>query len=184
MVYGIYENTGASTMSEGRDIWVPSKAKVLHGHFKPDQNHKYLFPLAKRAVWVRDPIERLWSLVGHLIALKERHPHFSLLKTSLPKSSFNSQEDIVKALILEDKIKAFTHAYANFFKSVPIEKFEFVGSKHNYIDDLTKLSEMLGINFKKFEVNRRTPRSQKLPASLKQLEPYLKHEYAVVGDYL
>ncbi|MDW5286455.1 hypothetical protein R6Y90_15945 [Alteromonas macleodii] len=184
IVYGIYENTDASAMSEGRDLWIPAKAEVLHGHFKPDEKHKYIFPLAKRAVWVRDPIERLWSLVGHLLALKERHPHYFLLKASLPKISFNSQEDIVKALILEDKVRPFTHAYANFFKSVSIKNFEFVGSKHNYSDGLTKLSEMIGTNLKKFEVNRRTPRLHKLPASLKQLEPYLQHEYAIVGDYL
>lgn len=183
-VYGIYENTGASAMSEGRDIWIPSSAKVLHGHFKPHGMHKNIFPLAHRVVWVRDPVERLWSLVGHLMALKENHAHYCFLKSALPNVNFDSQEAIVRALVFDNTVRAFTHVYTHFFKTVPIESFEFVGSKHKYADDLKKLSEMVGVDLKTLEINRRNKSVQKLPASIRQLEQYLEQEYAIVGNYL
>ena len=128
-VYGIYANTGASTLSKGAGVWVPSKAKVLHGHFSPHKNQTLIFPNAIRTVWVRDPIERLWSLIGHLLAAKERHPHYLLLKSTLPESSLKSQESIVKELILNNTIEPFTNTYTRFFKDVPIGKFSFIGSK-------------------------------------------------------
>lgn len=183
-VYGVYANTGASAMSKGEEIWLPSKAKVLHGHFKPHINHTKTFPNAIRAVWVRDPLERLWSLVGHLLALKEKHPHYILLKEKLPKSSLESQESIVKELVLNTTIEAFTNTYRRFFKSVPIEEFGFVGSKHKYDEDLQQLSDLTEIQLKTLQVNRRTSQTYQLPSSIKQLESHLHHEYEIVGDFL
>lgn len=183
-VYGIYENTGALAMSKGEDTWIPANAKVLHGHFKPQEMHKCIFPRASKAVWVRDPVERLWSLVGHLLALRERHPHYHLLKSALPHVNPNSQVDIVRALVLENAVSAFTHAYTHFFKTVSIDEFEFVGSKHKYVEDLKNLSELIGVGLKPLEINRRSNAKQKLPVIIRKLEPYLEEEYAIVDDYL
>lgn len=183
-VYGIYANTGASAMSKGEEIWLPSKAKVLHGHFKPHVNHPEMFPNAIRAVWVRDPLERLWSLVGHLLALKDKHPHYILLKTKLPESSLKSQETIVRELVLNNTIKAFTNTYSRFFNSVPINEFGFVGSKHKYEEGLEQLSDLLKLQLKTLQVNRRTSQAYQLPSSIKQLETHLHHEYEIVGDFL
>ncbi|AFT96878.1 hypothetical protein AMBAS45_17095 [Alteromonas macleodii str. 'Balearic Sea AD45'] len=183
-VYGIYANTGASAMSKGEEIWLPSKAKVLHGHFKPHVNHLEMFPNAIRAVWVRDPLERLWSLVGHLLALKDKHPHYILLKTKLPESSFKSQETIVRELVLNNTIKAFTNTYSRFFNSVPINEFGFVGSKHKYEEGLEQLSDLTKLQLKTLQINRRTSQAYQLPSSIKQLESNLHHEYEIVGDFL
>ncbi|MBT3136468.1 hypothetical protein KL866_15440 [Alteromonas sp. ALT199] len=171
-------------MSKGEEIWLPSKAKVLHGHFKPHINHIKTFPNAIRAVWVRDPLERLWSLVGHLLALKERHPHYILLKSKLPESSLKSHETIVKELVLNNTIDAFTNTYSRFFSSVSIDEFGFVGSKHKYEEDLQQLSDSTGIQLKTLQVNRRTSQAYQLPSSIKQLESHLHHEYEIVGDFL
>jgi hypothetical protein len=183
-VYGVYENTGAQAMSTGESIWVPSGAKILHGHYKPHQNHSVIFPHAMRAVWVRDPLERVWSLVGHLLALGEKHPHFKLLKSSMPRVNFNSQKNVVRELILQNAVDAFTHAYAHFFRSVSISHFSFVGSKHKYDESLTQLAELLDIQLKPFQINRRSSQSDMLPTSIKRLEMHLSQEYEIVSDYL
>lgn len=183
-VYGVYANTGASAMSKGDEIWLPSKARVLHGHFKPHANHTQTFPNAIKAVWVRDPLERIWSLVGHLLALKEKHPHYILLKEKLPESSLKSQESIVKELLLNNTIEAFTNTYSRFFNSVSIDEFGFVGSKHKYEEHLQQLSDLTGIQLKTLQVNRRTSQTYQLPSSIKQLESHLHHEYEIVGDFL
>lgn len=183
-VYGIYANTGASAMSKGEGVWLPSKAKVLHGHFKPHINHIKTFPNAIRAVWVRDPLERIWSFVGHLLALKEKHPHYILLKAKLPKASLKSQESIVNELLLNNTIEAFTNTYSRFFNTVPIDEFSFVGSKHKYEEGLKQLSDLTEIELKKLQVNRRTGQTYQLPSSIKRLESHLLHEYKIVGDFL
>ncbi|MBR9897463.1 MAG: hypothetical protein GYB16_13980 [Gammaproteobacteria bacterium] len=171
-------------MSKGGEIWLPAKAKVLHGHFRPHINHTQTFPNAIRAVWVRDPLERLWSLVGHLLALEERHPHYILLKSKLPEASLKSQETIVKELILNNTIAAFTNTYSRFFNSVPIDEFSFVGSKHKYEEGLKQLSALTNIELKTLQVNRRTSQTYQLPSSIKRLESHLLHEYKIVGDFL
>ena len=183
-VYGIYANTGASTLSKGAGVWVPSKAKVLHGHFSPHKNQTLIFPNAIRTVWVRDPIERLWSLIGHLLAAKERHPHYLLLKSTLPESSLKSQESIVKELILNNTIEPFTNTYTQFFKDVPIGKFSFIGSKHRYEEDLKKLTNLTEIKLKTMRLNRRSSQEFQIPSSIKRLESYLFHEYEIVGKFL
>ncbi|MFZ8169796.1 hypothetical protein ACO1HB_13255 [Alteromonas macleodii] len=183
-VYGIYANTGADTMSKGDEIWLPSKAKVLHGHFKPHINHTTIFPNAIRTVWVRDPLERIWSLVGHLLALREKHPHYILLKSMLPKASLKSQENIVEDLVLNNTIEAFTNTYSRFFDSVPIDEFRFVGSKHRYEEGLKQLSDLTEIQLETMQVNRRTGQAHQLPSSIKRLELHLLHEYEIVGDFL
>lgn len=183
-VYGIYSNTGANAMSKGMDIWIPSKAEVLHGHFKPHTNHTKMFPHAIRTVWVRDPLERIWSLVGHLMALKEKHPHYALLKSKLPNTNFESQECIVRELILENPIYAFTHAYSHFFDTVSISQFTFVGSKHKYDKGLKQLANIMGMKLTTMQVNRRSSQTYQLPDSIKRLDSHLLDEYEIVGDYL
>lgn len=183
-VYGIYANTGANIMSKGGEVWLPSKAKVLHGHFRPHNNHVDMFPNAVRTVWVRDPLERLWSLVGHLLALKEKHPHYLLLKSKLPDASFVSHESIVRDMILSDAVAAFTHTYSRFFNVVPINEFTFVGSKHQYEKGLRHLTNLTGIELETLQVNRRSRPTYQLPSSIKRLESYLFREYEIVSDYL
>lgn len=184
VVYGIYENTGAFEMSVGKEIWLPAKAKILHGHFKPHSNHERIFPFAKKTVWVRDPLERLWSLVGHLMSLGVRHPQYNLLKSALPKTNFDSQTSIVHDLVTEDAVKVFTHAYSNFFRAVPVTDFAFVGSKHQYEKALRNLSELMNLKLEIKQVNRRNAYGHTIPTSIRRLESYLWQEYEIVGDYL
>lgn len=183
-VYGIYANTGADEMSKGDQIWLPSRAKVLHGHFKPHNNHTKMFPKAIRAVWVRDPLERIWSLVGHLMAHKEKHPHYILLKSKLSAANLESQESVVMELILNNAMDAFTNTYSRFFNVVPINEFTFVGSKHKYEEGLKHLTDLTGVELKALQVNRRSNQTYQLPSSIKRLESHLLHEYEIVGDYL
>ncbi|QPG06025.1 sulfotransferase family 2 domain-containing protein [Salinimonas marina] len=183
-VYGVYANTGAAEMSSGQDIWVPRKATILHGHFRPHPNHTEMFPNALRAVWVRDPIERIWSLVGHLLSLKERHPHYNLMINSGLKADLDSQESIVHEMITTNVLNEFTRTYSSYFSAVPIETFSFVGSKHSFEEDLNRLSDMVGVNLKMLRINRRSDQSQPIPAKIRRLETYLPKEYEIVGDYL
>lgn len=183
-VYGIYANTGATQMSLGQDIWVPGSAKVIHGHFRPHPAHQTLFPNALRAVWVRDPIERIWSLVGHLLALKEKHPHYIFLKKAGLKAELSSQEEIVYEMITTDTLREFTKAYSSYFSAVPIEKFSFVGSKHSFEKDLNRLSELAGVSLKMLQLNKRSEQSRPIPAKIRYLERYLSDEYEIVSNYL
>ena len=183
-VFGIYANTGASEMSTGKDIWVPRGAQILHGHFRPHPHHQKMFPNAMSAVWVRDPIERIWSLVGHLLALREKHPHYSFLKNAKLNANLESQESIVHAMITTDALNEFTHTYSSYFSAVPIRNFSFVGSKHKFENDLNRLSDMVGVNLKVLYLNKRSNQSAPIPAKIRNLEQYLSDEYEIVSNYL
>jgi len=183
-VFGIYENTGAREMSQGNQLWIPSKAKVVHGHFRPHEIHNIMFPNAFRAVWVRDPLERIWSLIGHLLALKDKHPHYLLLKKHVPCKDMENQEKIVQVLVQENKIGAFTQTYTRFFSAIPITEFSFVGSKHNYENGLERLANMIGVELCSLQVNRRNSQAHEIPMSIKRLESYLQNEYEIVSNYL
>lgn len=183
-VYGIYANTGADEMSFGRNIWVPRKATILHGHFRPHPNHTKMFPNALRAVWVRDPIERIWSLIGHLLSLKQKHPHYNLMVNSGLKADIESQESIVHEIITTNVLSEFTRAYSRYFSAVPIENFSFVGSKHSFEKDLDRLSDMIGVSLKMLQLNKRSDQSSPIPAKIRNLKRYLDKEYEIVSDYL
>lgn len=183
VVYGIYENTGAFEMSVGKEIWLPAKAKILHGHFKPHSNHERIFPLRKNCMGARSSraiMVASWS--SHVIGSKT--PQYNLLKSALPKTNFDSQTSIVHDLVTEDAVKVFTHAYSNFFRAVPVTDFAFVGSKHQYEKALRNLSELMNLKLEIKQVNRRNAYGHTIPTSIRRLESYLWQEYEIVGDYL
>jgi hypothetical protein len=183
-VYVFYANIGASAMSKGEQIWLPFKATVLHGHFKPHINHTRTFPNTIKAVWIRAPLERIWLLVKHLLVLKDKHSRYVLMKKRLPESSLKSQESIVKELLLNYLIEAFTRTYSRFFNTIPIGDFNLVGSKHKYEKGVEQLCDSAGLKLKALQVNRRTSQTYQLPSNIKRLELHLLHEYEIVGDFL
>jgi len=183
-VFGVYATSGASALSKGKPIWVPAKAVFLHGHFRPHPIHLDFYPNAKRLVWVRDPIERIWSLVGHLLSEGSSHPQHQILQNLYLSKGVTYKEDIVYDLILNGRAEALTHIYKRFFSKVPIEDFAFVGSVHRYDEAIQELSNLLDMDLGKEFRNVRNKAGADIPNRILDLKDKLSAEYAIVDAYL
>ncbi|MEP0177296.1 MAG: hypothetical protein ABJH28_03445 [Paraglaciecola sp.] len=182
-IYGVYRQSGAKQLNIGGNIWLPKEAKVIHGHFRSHVNHYKYFPNAKRMVWVRDPIERAWSFLGHILDVKEKNPQYQLLKSRYLDKGINDKAKLFECLINDNELNHFLFTYQRYFKQVSIEQFDFVGSMHCIKKDFARLSDFLGTNLVIENKNKRTE-SKDLPTAVRRLENLFSDEYDVVGKYL
>ncbi len=171
-------------MSAGEPVWVPSRSIFLHGHFRPHPLHLDQFPNAKRLVWIRDPIERIWSLVGHLLAIGVGHPHYSILEKLYFDKGITDKENIVYDLIKYKRAESLTHIYTRFFSNVPITDFDFVGSVHRYSESIDRLVGLLDMEIQTEYRNVRNKPGTQIPKRIASLKSKLGDEYDVVNAYL
>lgn len=183
-VFGVYASTGARELSEGTPIWVPAKTIFLHGHFRPHPSHSDFYPNAERLVWVRDPIERIWSLIGHLLSEGSSHPQHQILQNLYLSKGVTNKEDIVYDLIANCRAEALTHIYKRFFSKVPIQDFAFVGSVHRYDKSIQELSNLLDMDLGKEFRNVRNKAGATIPTKILGLKDKLSAEYDIVDAYL
>ena len=155
---------------------------VIHGHFKPNPKHLVNFPTAKSIVWVRDPIERIWSHVSHLMRYGRRHPQFNQLFNANPKYICMTKEQIVSHVIESDEIMFLTRAYQRFFENLPLDQLDFIGSTHAFKRHIDLLNDMISSNLVAVRMN--TGQQDKIPISLRSLEHFLESEYELVANYL
>ena len=183
-VYGVYSSTGAAEMSTGRPVWLPASAQVIHGHFKPHPSHQITFPNSKRLVWVRDPIERLWSHIGHLLEIGNSHPQYNLLESLYLSNNVNKREEIVTDLIINKRAPSISHMYCQFFSNVPITEFDFIGSVHRYDESMQKLAKLFEAELPHNFVNVRSQPNSNLPSNLAKLKQKMSEEYDIVDNFL
>ncbi len=117
-VVGLYNPQEANAFSNGAELRFKNKLSAIHGHFKPHKNHKISYPSAKTMVWVRDPVERIWSHVGHLLKLKEQHPHFGELSRIYIQKGIVSQSKIVSDIIKNQTLPYMVDFYSRVFFNV------------------------------------------------------------------
>lgn len=181
-VGGLYNPQEANAFSRGDVLSIGDKYSVIHGHFKPHKNHKKMYPSAETMVWVRDPIERIWSHVGHLLKLKERHPHFNEISKLYLQEKNIPQSEIVADIIKNRSLPYMVDIYSRFFSNVPINEIGFVGSIHQFDKHVSVLNEKLSIKLKPRVSNALS--SSAIPREVKALESFLCHEYEIVSSYL
>lgn len=183
-VFGIYAETGAADMTAGKPIWVPYKSLVLHGHFRPHPNHIMTFPNSKKIVWVRDPIERLWSHVGHLMDIGSPHPQYELLKSRYIENGVTEREEMVRDLIVNHSEPSLSNIYSRFFAKVLITDFDFVGSVHDYEGSMQRLAKLTGVSLPHQYTNVRSSAGVTIPSAITDLKEHMSEEYDIVQEFL
>jgi len=181
-VLSVYRPDEAKVLGKGNAIPIRIGASVVHGHFKPHPKHNELFPNAHSMAWVRDPIQRIWSLVGHLLDLQWKHPHYAMLHNLYVTKGVESQHDIVERIVKDGSIPYMVNAYSRFFSAVDIQDLSFVGSMHNFSASIASLNREFDLSLKPLHRNSRTRAG--IPSSLSNLKYLLEHEYSLVDDYL
>lgn len=182
-VFGIYRNTGASELGAGKPVWVPLRSSVLFGHFPTNIAHRAMFPNAKMVTWVREPLERAWSLLGHYLAVKEQSPQYRVIKENYIDKGVSKKAAIFERMLKENTFKASMNVYAHYFNQIPLDKFDFVGSVSKNTEDLKRLQRFIGKPLQEAQENVRNSAST-FPSSLRYLEKELASEYELVDRFL
>jgi hypothetical protein len=182
-VFGVYRNTGAAELGSGNPIWVPRSAKVVFGHFPTHEAQMEMFPSARKVTWVRDPLERAWSLLGHYLATEDQNAQYAFVKKHYLDKGITKKADIFERMIKDNALSKNIFVYAHYFESIPLNKFDFVGSTLRNSKDLKRLQELLGKSLVEAKENVRNSMSS-FPSELRYLESYFASEYNIVADYL
>lgn len=182
-VFGVYRNTGAAELGVGKPIWVPRSAKVLFGHFPTHAAQTSMFPNAKRVTWVRDPLERAWSLLGHYLATKDETAQYAFVKQHYLDKGISKKEDIFERLIKDNALAKNIFVYTHYFEHIKLKDFDFVGSVSRNSEDTKRLQALIGEPLKEAQENVRNSRNS-FPSSLRYLEKEFASEYEIVADYL
>ena len=182
-VFGIYRNTGASELGVGQPVWVPLRSSVLFGHFPTHTAHRIMFPNAKIVTWVREPLERAWSLLGHYLAMKEQSPQYRVIKENYIDKGVSKKAAIFERMLKEKTFKASVNVYAHYFNQIPLDEFNFVGSVSKNTEDLKRLQRFIGKPLREAQENVRNSAST-FPSSLRYLEKELASEYELIDRFL
>lgn len=110
------------------------KYDCIHGHFLPAKyDQLYHHDEANYVIWLRDPVDRLVS-------------HYYFLKSEVAEKK--KQSPFQNKVINENwSLEAFCfnktiqNLINKMLKNFPIDKFEFIGTTHNYEEDLTRFSK-------------------------------------------
>lgn len=166
-VFAVYDgDTGVLT--RGEPIWLPSSGSVVHGHFRPHARHQDLFPRGKRIVWLRDPVERAWSLFNHTLDVRNNRRLYDHLKTRYLDAGMSRREEIFKAMLRHEVDSRAFMEYEGNYQSFDRSFFFFVGCSDRYREDLTRLSELMQTPLPIGQFN--TARSKQPPPTLDDRE--------------
>jgi len=182
-VFGVYRNTGAAEFSVGKPVWIPRSAKVVFGHFPTHSAQTNMFPNAQKVTWVRDPLERAWSLLGHYLATKDESAQYAFVKQHYLDKGITNKDDIFERMIKENALAKNIFVYAHYFESISLDEFDFVGSTTRNGKDLKRLQKLLGKPLVETKENVRNSMSS-FPSALRCLESYFASEYEIVANYL
>ena len=151
----VYEPRDHEPLTNGLPFWVTKESLVLHGHFRPHPNHIRQFPNAKRIIWVRDPIERCWSLLRHWLRL-QNGKRYEIFKEKYIKTGEETPEELFDKLVKDPDFSDIRLMYQSFMKNVSVQHFHFVGQAEFFNSELERLGQLLGKELKSREANVNT----------------------------
>lgn len=180
-VFTLYSPQMVKVFSDGGCISLPGNPSVIHGHYKPHPNHLALAREVKRAVWLRDPVMRAWSLLHHMVAVQKQRQEYAILRDNFGDKVNKPDEEIFEFFLTHPKLKKLNEPYQNYFHLVKPEEFDFVGLTEQYESDLVKLSSQMGVSL---EHKVKNVRAKKVAIKREDFRQYLEKEYSIVSDYI
>ncbi|AEF05296.1 hypothetical protein [Alteromonas naphthalenivorans] len=176
----VYRPFEVVSLERGK-ITLPRKLPfIIHGHFKPSPEQLAIAPSIKRAVWLRDPVQRAWSLLKHLIDAQNYKNEYEILNRKFGGRLVDPDPEVLEYFLSNKEFAHLNRPYQNYFKSVRLHEFDFVGKIENFEGDLSRLGHMMNIKLSSPRVNER--RSE-IVIHQKDFMHYLEKEYDVVKDY-
>lgn len=180
-VWKAYQYTGAPELNAGVGLPLPVTVKLVHGHFLAKQHHSSLFPNAKRATWVCDPLDRVWRLFRHILDNKHPAKSYDLLKNKYINSGIESEEELFYCFVKEPEFKNQVFAFQYYFSAVSLNDFDFVGDVKHFEKEF-KVFSALTTGFVQLPVS--SGFFETAPEYLKHIKVLLNSEYDIVGKFL
>lgn len=176
----IYDPKDHEPLTAGKPFWVNANTKVLHGHFRPHPNHVFQFPNAKRIIWVRDPIERCWSLLRHWLRL-EQGKRYALFKERYMLTGNETPKALFDCLVHDEDFKDIRLMYQSFMGNVAATHFDFVGRAEHFDVELERLRMILKKPLLRKEANVNT-NDKNLPFNPKEYLDLFASDYKYLED--
>lgn len=176
----VYDTTSVQLLTNGKALWVPGHTHVLHGHFRPHINHIKQYPKAKRMVWVRDPIERCWSLLRHWLRM-ENGPIYARFKAKHMAGEPKTSAALFDLLVHDAEFAYIKNFYQSFFQNMAPNHFHFVAKAEEFDNEVTRLSKFLDKPFKARLANQNTKEAA-LPFSKSKYAENFRSEYEFLAQ--
>ena len=180
-VLGIYDPDDSATLTNGQPLDVAPGIRVLHGHFRPHTNHGTQFPRARRIIWVRDPIERCWSLLRQW--MKYRHG------TAYERFAARHLDDDADLPVLFDRLvrdpdfAGVVNVYATYFAACDPAELDFVGRTEEVSSEIVRLGSLLGVELGEFRENVNVE-ARELPFDRVAYAPFFAADYEFLATRL
>ena len=139
----VYDKETSAKLSRAEPLWIAPHKRLIHGHFKVREEHAKQFPNAKRIIWVRDPIERLWSNLRHWVT------YGGGAKRDVFKERYMDGKDwelpeLFNCLVSDPYFDGIVNVYQQAFNFVKPKDFYFIGRSEDYDSEILRLADLMG----------------------------------------
>lgn len=180
-VWKAYQFTGAPELNACVGLPLPAAVKLVHGHFMAKPQQCSLFPSAKRATWICDPLDRVWRLFRHILDNKHPAKSYDLLKQKYIDAGIESEEELFYCFVKEPEFSNQVFAFQYYFAGISLADFDFVGDIKHFEKEFKVFSALM-TGFVQQPVCDVSLDSA--PENMEHLKVLLTTEYDIVGHYL
>ena len=180
-VLGVYDPAASATLTSGDPLPVDPAIRVLHGHFRPHTNHREQFPAALRIIWVRDPIDRCWSLLRQWM----KYRHGAAYERFAARHPVDGADlpTLFDRLVRDPDFDGVVNIYGAYLAACDPTELDFVGRSEALGDEITRLGKLLGVELGEFRENVNTDHRE-LPFDRAAYAPFFERDYAFLADRL
>lgn len=179
-VFKLYKPVEVTRFEQGEICLPKHRPFIIHGHYKPDFRQLAIGGDVKRLVWLRDPVQRAWSLLRHLTDVQQHKPEFELLTAQFGKKATAPDEEVLEFFLANREFAHLNRPYQNYFKNVGLESFDFIGCMENFDADLARLSGQMQV---KLSIAKSNVRHSKVSIDTSDFKHYLAKEYKVIEKF-
>jgi hypothetical protein len=180
-VFGVYDPEASAMLTNGEPFPIDPAIRVAHGHFRPHSNHASQFPGARRIIWVRDPIDRCWSLLRQWM----RYRHGAAFERFAARHMHDDADlpTLFDRLVRDPDFDGVVNIYASYLSACDPVELDFVGRSEDLGNELVRLGELLGVELGEFRENVDTDH-RALPFDRATYAPSFARDYAFLADRL
>ena len=180
-VRGIYDPADSAALTNGEPIDIAPGIRVVHGHFRPHTHHGRQFPNAFRIIWVRDPIERCWSLLRQWM----RYRHGAAYERFAARHLHDDADlaTLFDRLVRDPDFAGVVNIYATYLAACDPDELDFVGRTEQLSTEMGRLGALLGRPLGEFRENV-DHEAPELPFERAAYAPYFAADYEFLATRL
>lgn len=151
--------------------------KAVHGHIRPHENWKSLYPTAQWVCWLRDPAERIVSAYYHL----QKTQHLGDKNQKL----FAQKQPNLQQFLNDPDFFPVTRIYEHFLGTFSPSDFSFIGRTEHFEEDLLRFSGLIktkNLTSKTENVGHNKPPVS--PSLMAEIKPLIPNEYAIYTTFI